>query len=157
MFQSSPGFGAGRYILIGIPEALLGLFQSSPGFGAGRYAPNRRTWSPRLRVSILARLWGRALLLIVPVNTGTKEVSILARLWGRALQYNCKPIIQQRNFLLTRELVIWEVIFWHHDDHDQRNTINIQNIIHPANRLAIYRRLWFAHFKRSTIHRSRLP
>ncbi len=37
MFQSSPGFGAGRYAIAHDHLLLPILFQSSPGFGAGRY------------------------------------------------------------------------------------------------------------------------
>ncbi|WP_374563920.1 hypothetical protein, partial [Nitrosomonas sp.] len=51
-----------------------------------------------------------ALLMVPYANPREKYVSILARLWGRALQYNCNPIIQQRNFLFTRELGIWGMI-----------------------------------------------
>ena len=41
MFQSSPGFEAGRYGLLD-PKAMRGhLFQSSPGFEAGRYSLDR--------------------------------------------------------------------------------------------------------------------
>ncbi|MEY3123318.1 MAG: hypothetical protein RI993_2143, partial [Pseudomonadota bacterium] len=39
------------------------------------------------------------------------RVSILARLWGRALQYNYNLIIQQGNFLQMRELAFEAVIF----------------------------------------------
>src|SRR5690606_15062869 len=107
--QSSPGFGAGRYlrirrllavlVVVSILARLWGralrqdhplssrlaAFQSSPGFGAGRYVDDpleaasvNGSFNPRpalgpgatqhfhaahirQRVSILARLWGRAL------------------------------------------------------------------------------------------------
>ena len=111
VFQSSPGFGAGRYpdnaVVIGVRE----WFQSSPGFGAGRYAASddglttAASFNPRpalgpgatimldyplkqMDVSILARLWGRALPLRSASIRWMTMVSILARLWGRALHIN---------------------------------------------------------------------
>ena len=44
MFQSSPGFEAGRYHrYAGIPVG-FSMFQSSPGFEAGRYAAHSPGW-----------------------------------------------------------------------------------------------------------------
>ena len=83
-FQSSPGFGAGRYCIsssffMTIPVSILARlwgralrqcrcpngpniwFQSSPGFGAGRYIAGAENKVTGETVSILARLWGRAL------------------------------------------------------------------------------------------------
>ena len=37
-FQSSPGFGAGRYRRDKTGQIAVRVFQSSPGFGAGRYS-----------------------------------------------------------------------------------------------------------------------
>ena len=109
LFQSSPGFGAGRYSLHAVLPVRRQEFQSSPGFGAGRYGsiPTARAdparFNPRpalgpgatsvwalvtrgAEVSILARLWGRALLKRIIHNQSHYIVSILARLWGRALR-----------------------------------------------------------------------
>ena len=61
MFQSSPGFGAGRYIRWIFKRPGAKEFQSSPGFGAGRYPLSVDDWDSAWDVSILARLWGRAL------------------------------------------------------------------------------------------------
>ncbi|WP_416362368.1 hypothetical protein, partial [Nitrosomonas sp.] len=47
---------------------------------------NAVTTAGRWKVSILARLWGRALLLIGVMSLSLRYVSILARLWGRALR-----------------------------------------------------------------------
>src|SRR5690606_38537346 len=62
-FQSSPGFGAGRYRKSSADCHAIDAFQSSPGFGAGRYYVDLHVVTSDARVSILARLWGRALLL----------------------------------------------------------------------------------------------
>ena len=62
LFQSSLGFGAERYSRVkyfGISG--LSAFQSSLGFGAERYSQNLPHLPNVIVVSILARLWGRAL------------------------------------------------------------------------------------------------
>ena len=61
LFQSSPGFGAGRYPRQLVFGGSTNVFQSSPGFGAGRYHLRSGNRHGQIGVSILARLWGRAL------------------------------------------------------------------------------------------------
>ena len=56
LFQSSPGFEAGRYGFLSGGELSMHLFQSSPGFEAGRYIPHLHySLRPRDKVPILAR------------------------------------------------------------------------------------------------------
>ena len=85
-FQSSPGFGAGRYRGSSAARRCGISFQSSPGFGAGRYTvifPERlaRTscFNPRPALGPGATSLDKTM-------QATIQVSILARLWGRALQ-----------------------------------------------------------------------
>ena len=85
-FQSSPGFGAGRYRQNRASPMVQMAFQSSPGFGAGRYRAALDVAAMVGVVSILARLWGRALRKSRDINQICIVVSILARLWGRALR-----------------------------------------------------------------------
>ena len=68
--------------------AFLYMFQSSPGFGAGRYMSGVQDFSTKRNVSILARLWSRALLTHIACSAAYRNVSILARLWSRALLGN---------------------------------------------------------------------
>ena len=85
LFQSSPGFGAGRYMRDGISGGTRNGFQSSPGFGAGRYhiPPSTSTaifyFNPRPALGPGATLRPAYCCRRIPV-------SILARLWGRALR-----------------------------------------------------------------------
>ena len=72
-------YEAGRAIFDPVP------FQSSPGFGAGRYILPLFPEHTCYAVSILARLWGRALPPAGRMWIKSTAVSILARLWGRAL------------------------------------------------------------------------
>ena len=60
-FQSSPDRGAGRYGKGTLSLIEKSLFQSSPDRGAGRYELNISSELVGVRVSILARPWGRAL------------------------------------------------------------------------------------------------
>ena len=64
MFQSSPGLMAGRYIIFSPKVWPSTTFQSSPGLMAGRYGKSRRRPTAEPKVSILARLNGRALRLL---------------------------------------------------------------------------------------------
>jgi len=84
MFQSSPGWLAGRCGLLPDTPSGYPLFQSSPGWLAGR-CQSFRILTVLCNVSILARLVGRAL----PHHRYSRQqvlgVSILARLVGRAL------------------------------------------------------------------------
>ena len=50
MFQSTPGFKAGRYGILAQEHGQLGQFQSTPGFKAGRYV----AVSQRYRVPIVS-------------------------------------------------------------------------------------------------------
>ena len=109
-FQSSPAFTGGRFrLLTGTTEALY-LFQSSPAFTGGRFALTRRCPPPPRpfqsspaftggrflglvfgvaddhRVSILARLYRRALRRVSAFPGSRRRVSILARLYRRALR-----------------------------------------------------------------------
>ena len=64
---------------------LFCTFQSSPGFGAGRYILLVGLYTKCISVSILARLWSRALPSVDDIYHRIITVSILARLWSRAL------------------------------------------------------------------------
>ena len=107
-FQSSPAFTGGRFIElseIGSPAlrfnprpplqagasqlsqsclARYKPFQSSPAFTGGRFRAVLYTVEPSV-VSILARLYRRALHSIPPQSAFYARVSILARLYRRAL------------------------------------------------------------------------
>ena len=83
-FQSSPGFGAGRYTPSGADIDKDAGFNPRPALGPG--ATSQPLFGTRqTKVSILARLWGRALHRYLSNLARSYKVSILARLWGRAL------------------------------------------------------------------------
>ena len=62
MFQSAPGFLAGRYSLIFHGDEGAGKFQSAPGFLAGRYCLRRDRTAIEQVVSIRSRLFSREIL-----------------------------------------------------------------------------------------------
>ncbi len=84
-FQSSPGFGAGRYNAKPWDECIADTFQSSPGFGAGRYNGEwqfmESGWKFQSSPGFGAGRYIKTVDIIVKFT-----VSILARLWGRALR-----------------------------------------------------------------------
>ena len=89
MFQSSPGFGAGRYgIIIPHTKITLKVFQSSPGFGAGRYMSSDRQWGSYLEFQSSPGFGAGRYSLVPGISGMLKTVSILARLWSRALHHD---------------------------------------------------------------------
>ena len=109
LFQSSPGFGAGRYPMLLMRPIRSTSFNPRPALGPGATLAHAAIYAPGIgfnprpalgpgatlrdaadelmfSVSILARLWGRALRGIQDPHLHAEVVSILARLWGRALR-----------------------------------------------------------------------
>src|SRR5690606_24817137 len=80
----SPGFGAGRYVSLTAVKFTPAGFNPRPALGPGATQQITANASAEL-VSILARLWGRALPRQMICADRQGRVSILARLWGRAL------------------------------------------------------------------------
>ncbi len=86
LFQSAPGFGAGRCVSAPVKRCRRSKFQSAPGFGAGRCLRRDCHRPAGQEVSIRARLWGRAMPEVAVRPDIYRIVSIRARLWGRAMR-----------------------------------------------------------------------
>jgi len=102
-FNPRPAFQPGEAMSVPVRSLPLALFQSTPGFSAGRSLHLHVAEELAELVSIHARLFSRAKPTRAPLQHRGVHVSIHARLFSRAKLYSINSLTKLQFFQTRRE------------------------------------------------------